>query len=231
MDVKALQLTSRFALPPSTLGHCRKDTAPSKLEACILEGKCAGVEKELEKFPSLHPFLKTISEIAGLPKFSYDVVEAYWIGNDLLRKVKAGDYNILLRNFAGQGVPNFLIKELKRKPPKEFIPTHLFKVLFIDTASAPSITIEQSNNCMVRWGKVEKLVGNATEVILNSIRKETNKYTLILNRETLQYNPKFLPKLKVGDSIVVHWNQIIKAINGREEELLSKYTKNALKSF
>ena len=88
MDKKALQLISRFSLPPNALGYCGKDSAPEKFKRCVIEGKCAGLEKELKNFIVLHPYLKTISKITGKDLFSFQVAEAYWLGNNQLKKVK-----------------------------------------------------------------------------------------------------------------------------------------------
>lgn len=160
MDKKALQLASRFALPPNSLGYCGRDTAPEKLKKCILGKGCDGVTEEIDKFIGLSPYLKTISEIIGKGKYAYETVEAYTLGNDELRKAKIKDYQTLLKNFAKQGVPPWLIDELKEKSPKVFIPNHLFQVLFVGvgkmSGSVP-YNMDSINNCMIRWGKVKKI--------------------------------------------------------------------------
>src|SRR4030042_3494406 len=131
MDTKALQLASRFALPPNSLGYCGRVKAAAKFQRCIVKGKCGGIEKEINKFIVFEPYLKTISKILKLKKYSYGIVEAYCFGNDRLKDINNKDYDILLQNFRIQGVPSWLIKELKKKAPKKFIPNHLFQVLHI----------------------------------------------------------------------------------------------------
>ncbi|MBN2016234.1 hypothetical protein JW766_05395, partial [Candidatus Dojkabacteria bacterium] len=68
MDKKALQLTSRFALPPNSLGYCGKDTAPEKFKKCIIKNDCLGVKSEIERFIVLNPYLETIAKITGKSK-------------------------------------------------------------------------------------------------------------------------------------------------------------------
>ncbi|MBI3887979.1 hypothetical protein HY310_02830 [Candidatus Microgenomates bacterium] len=164
MDTKALQLACQFALPPNSLGYCGSKTGTSKLLKCKNSGVCDGVEEELKKFIVLYPYLKTIGEITKKDPFSYEVVEAYCLGNDLLSKVKNTDFKILLKNFKDQGVPDFLIKELKESPPKKFIPTHTFQVLFVGVGKASGsvpFNLETVNNCLItnkngdayHWGK------------------------------------------------------------------------------
>ncbi|MBU1016745.1 hypothetical protein KJ678_01100, partial [Patescibacteria group bacterium] len=104
-DIKALQLVSRFSLPPNYLGFCGKDSAAERLKKCVISGRCENVEEELSHFITLYPYLKTISEIIGLSAFSYPVIESYWLGNEELKKAKPEHFELLLENFAKQGVP------------------------------------------------------------------------------------------------------------------------------
>lgn len=164
MDTKALQLACQFALPPNSLGYCGSKTGTKRLKNCIESGVCDHVEEELKKFIVLYPYIKTIGEITGLNPFSYEVIEAYCLGNGLLEKIKNEHYEILLKNFEKQNVPSWLIKELRDKPPKKFIPTHTFQVLFVGVGRASgSVPFNQKtiNNCLItlrgnsayHWGK------------------------------------------------------------------------------
>jgi len=158
MDKKALQLCSRFALQPNLLGYCGRSSAPVKLYECVVNGNCEGVRQELEKFIVLNPYLQTIAQITSKNPFSYEVIEAYWLGNDLLNQIKPEHYPILINNLAKQGVPEFLIEEIKNKKPKEFIPIHLFNILHVGVGKASGsvpFNLESINNCMVRWGEVK----------------------------------------------------------------------------
>lgn len=233
MDVKALQLNSRFSLPPNSLGYCGKNSASEKFKACVVNGKCGGIENELKQFIVLYPYLRTISKISRLSKFSYKVIESYWLGNDLLSKAKQKDYGILLDFFEKQGVPDWLIKELKAKKPKKFIPTHLFQVLHVGVGRASGsvpYNIETINNCMIRWGKVEKVNKTTAKINLNSLKKTPGIYKLSLVEETFPYIPSFVQGIKAGDIVAVHWKQITKILTENEASKLSHWTKEVLKA-
>ena len=222
IDVPALQLESRFSLPPNSLGYCGKDTAPGKFKACIISGECDGVEEEVSHFIVLHPYLKTLASIVNLPKLSYPVVEGYWIGNDYLKMAKGEHYDLLLENFLAQGVPAWLVDELKQRRPKIFIPSHLFQVLHVGVGRASGavpFNLDSMNNCMIRWGKVEEIVGGDAVININS-----------LNKETVPFNSILTPGLKTGDLVAVHWKQVIKILTAAEEKNLSFWTTEVIQS-
>jgi hypothetical protein len=230
---KALQLESRFSLPPNSLGYCGRQSAAFKFKACIIKGECEGVKEEVTKFIVLHPYLKTLSKITGLPKFSLKIIEGYWIGNDILKTAKLKDYSILLNYFKKQGVPDFFVEELKNKKPEIFIPNHLFQVLHVGVgraSGAVAFNIKTINNCMIRWGKIQSLSKNIAKVELNSLKINNKKsYSLTLINQSVPFDSKIVPDLKIGDSVAVHWNMIIKILTGNEENNLETWTKKVIK--
>lgn len=231
MDNASLQLESRFSYPPNFLGYCGEPAAAAKFRECIISGRCVGVEKEVRRFIVLYPYLKTIAEINRLPIFSYPVVEAYWLGNDLLKKVGQEDYRLLMKNFRKQGVPDWLIEELEARVPRVFIPNHLFQVLHVGVGRAGGavpFNLKSINNCMVRWGRVEKISGGNLTANLISLKKEDSKYRPTLIRESVPLNHLLIPGLKVGDSIAVHWQQVTKILTAVEEKNLSFWTREIM---
>lgn len=233
MKNEALQLESRFSLPPNSLGYCGKKTAAFKFKACIINGKCDGVKKEVEKFIVLHPYLELLSKISGLNKFSSKIIEGYWIGNDLLKKAKPKDYLLLLKYFQKQGVPDFFVEELKDKQPKNFIPNHLFQVLHIGVGRASGavpFNLKTINNCMIRWGKIQSIAKNNAIVKLNSLTaKNKNSYKLKLINESVPFDKKIVPSLKKEDVVAVHWNMVVKILSENEIENLKYWTKEVIK--
>jgi hypothetical protein len=239
MDIKALQLESRFSLPPNSLGYCGRNSAASEFKKCIIDGKCEGIEKEVENFIVLWPYLKTISQVTNLPSLSYEVIEAYWIGNDLLKKFKPEHYDLLLENFKKQGVPDFFVEELRQKRPKIFIPSHLFQVLHVGVGKASGAVpfdINSINNCTIRWGKVEEINKNKALINLTSLKiinksDSTNiKYQMSNIKEEIPFNLKLVPDLKSGTTTAVHWDQVIKILTKEEEQKLSSWTREIIDS-
>lgn len=233
MDATALQFESRFSLPPNSLGYCGRNTAAGKFKKCIKTGVCAGVEKEVSKFIVLHPYLKLMSAISGKQRFSYDVFESYWLGNDLLKKAKPEHYDLLLKYFLEQGVPDFFVEELRKKRPKAFIPSHLFQVLYIGVGKASGavpFNLESINNCMIRWGKVEEIKDQRSKIKINSLKNYYDKYKLTTVSETIRFDPLLVPELKIGDTVAVHWGMIIKILGDNEAKKLDYWTKKVIEN-
>lgn len=227
MDTKALQLASRFSYAPNSLGYCGRDTATQKFVHCITQERCTGVDEELTKFIALHPYLKMIGKITNKPIFSYDVIESYWLGNSLLQQARDEYYSLLLEAFIEQGVPDWLVDELKTRSPKVFIPNHLFQVLHVGVGRASGVVpfnLQSINNCMIRWGKVEALSAHDCTAKLNSLKKDDDSYSIKFKQVTLPYDSNMTGKITIGDTIAVHWNKVIKILDQREEKNLSFWT-------
>lgn len=224
MDSKALQLISRFAMSPNQLGYCGRGTAGAKFKNCIKNGKCEGVAEEIEKFIVLNPYLETIAKLLKRKKYSMEVAKTYIFGGKVFEK----GYEILLKNFKKQGVPNWLIADLKKHPPKKFIPTHLFQVLHVGVGRASGsvpYNLETINNCMFRWGKIFKIQDSRFKIQIYYL----NSNFKLRTREESFRNNLMVKGVKVGDTVAVHWQMPVKILTPEEVSDLKYWTSMVLK--
>jgi hypothetical protein len=232
MQSKALKLASLFSYSPNHKGYCGRDSAGDVFTRCILKGECEKVPRELKHFIVLYPYLKTIATLTGLSLFDHKVVEAYWIGNELLEKIPVSGYDTLLKEFKKQGVPSWLINTLRKKKPVRFIPNHLFQVLHVGVGQASGsvpFDIQSINSCMIRWGKV--LMVKADGTVTASLKQLTQSgagYKLTKVKTTLSAGSSPFFKPKVGEIIAVHWGHIVKRLARKEETNLTYWTKQML---
>ncbi len=234
-NLAALQLSARFSLAPNALGYCGRNSAQEKFKECIRLGECSGIKEEITKFIVLHPYLETLAAITKHDKYDYQVVEAFWLGNKFLEKAQPEHYGLLLENFRKQGVPDWLVKDLKEKNPRKFIPFHLFQVLHVGVGRASGavpFNLKTINNCMIRWGRVKKIAQREKkmDISLNSLRKRGKGYYLYIEQTTVSFVPD-LVQVAVGDVAAVHWGLVVKVLTAREEEQLAFWTKEVLQSF
>lgn len=230
MDIAALQLCSHFAFKPNSLGYCGNENAQRIMYDCITNRQCKNVATEIRKFRVLNPYIQTIAQVTGYDPFSYEVIEAYWLGNSLLRKIKPNHYQLLIENLRKQGVPQVLLHEVGGKIPKRFIPIHLFNILYIGvgraTMSVP-FNLNSINSCMIRTGKVHKVYSNKIKVELTGINKD---YELDHKIVVQHYNPLLAGKIKDNDVVLAHWGSIVKKATMREMKLNHYWTEQLLQS-
>ena len=100
----------RYAFMPNRLQYCGGDDSNAIMEHAITgEGRSAATPA-LKKFTGALPYLTLIAHENGIADpFDARVVEAYWLGNELLDRVEAaGLYGNLRERFAKNLSPRML---------------------------------------------------------------------------------------------------------------------------
>lgn len=233
MDIKALKLASLFSYSPNSRGYCGCDSAGPAFQDCIQNNNCDNVSHELSRFIALHPYLQTIGKIRNLSPFDYKVIEAYWIGNDLLEDFPREGYGVLLEEFVKQGVPKWLVTSLRAKIPKLFIPHHLFQVLHVGVGQASGsvpFNINSINSCMVRHGKIIDVTNKSLIISLAGLRLVKGKYLPKITSSSIPIHSALFCKPKVGDIVAIHWGQVVKILKAQELERLELWSENVLKA-
>lgn len=233
MDNKALKLASLFAYSPNSHGYCGLESASAAFSKCIKHGSCNTVAKELKSFITLYPYLKTISRIRKLQFYDYKVIEAYWIGNELLKDFPISGYQMLIREFEKQGVPKWLTKDLSKRYPKKFIPHHLFQVLHVGVGQASGsvpFNIKSINDCMIRFGDVKSLQKDYLVASINGLQKNGSKYELKKGDVKIHINDALFLKPKIHSRICIHWGHIVKKFTIKEEKNIRFWSNEVLKS-
>lgn len=228
MNNSGAKLCCYFSRQPNYLGYCGRESAKDTFRKCLLTGDCDDIPEEVNQFIVLNPYLETIAEITHHPKLSKEVVECFWLGNDLLKQCKPEHYALLLKNLEKQGVPSFLIDEIRPKVPKPFIPIHLFNIMHVGVGRASGsvpFNLESINHCMIRWGHVvSKGQGKA---IIDAVEL-SNANKVVPSTITTSYDEELFPELKTGDHVAIHWNSIAKVLNEIELKKLIYWTKEFL---
>ncbi|HEX7537389.1 MAG TPA: DUF6390 family protein [Dermatophilaceae bacterium] len=98
-DQGALQF-ARYAYPPNELGYC----GPAGARAMLVPGAVADIERRARQFEGAWVYLEFLAEVLGSDDpLSTEVVEAYWIGTDLLDSAEpAALLERLVARFDGQ---------------------------------------------------------------------------------------------------------------------------------
>jgi len=220
---------ARFALPPNAYGYC--GPADIGLVAELVAAGESAIEEMravAHQFEGAWPYLEFISDSAGADPLAADVVEAYWIGNDLLRDIdtlawgnsvedrfrpRAGDrWRVLSDGIVG-GVPN-----------------HAFHVLCVYPwvgllrAGYGDHALEVIDRCRIRWGTVVDVIGS--EVCVRSAPLTWDGEALGLGPgrvETVRMAANNGDVLSSGDVVALHWDYVCQVLSPRQLEHLVHY--------
>lgn len=233
VDIEAIQLACRFAYGCNSVRLHKDEKLMDKMKQCIAGGQIDDLVEKFQTIPDLNAYTKTLSQITGLPQFSYPVMEAYWFGNDLLKQVKSKHYDLLLENYEEQETKSSILKLLKLKKPNFFITHHAFSILHtdIDLNNIGNLQdLQIAGDCMVRWGEVSNIESKSAQVSVLSPQESHGKIGLSRKEVTLEVNPVFSPDLKTGDVVATHLSRMVKILSAEEKKNLSFWTNKVLGS-
>ncbi|USN45380.1 MAG: hypothetical protein H6502_05000 [Candidatus Woesearchaeota archaeon] len=113
----SIELCARFSYVTNKLEYCGPKSSTKTIYQYLTKDKnlAKDVKTTLEKFEGLMPYF---SEMGG---FNYKVVEAYWLGNELLENFPKHKMIKIINNLVKRGLPQFIAERIIEKlPSKEF---------------------------------------------------------------------------------------------------------------
>jgi Family of unknown function (DUF6390) len=210
-------LFGRYAFPPNRLGYCGPDDSQALLEQVSQGRPDQGLLQLERRFEGAYPYLCLIAQANEIPDpFDSRVVEAYWIGNEMLERVRAGPfYESLSRRFSHRMKPSefgWLARklELSARPHHNF---HVFDVYVragLMRNERADIALETMDSCRISWGRVAAVEGAELVVERPQLVLAGGKLTLseprpFRVRRQLDGHG-FVDGVKVGDMVSIHWN-------------------------
>jgi hydrogenase maturation factor len=191
----------------------------------------------LEKFEAAYAYYRLIAQKNKIASpFNKKVVEAYWLGNELLDKFTARDLQKLItERFCRPGLLSKKEAEARAKlVPKNSKPHHSFHVLVLGSVTGSvdfTGNTRLKDTCRVGWGRVEKL---KTAKIIVSYNPLTGRQKLKFGppiKKEINWDKEILSSVEIGDWVSFHWNFAIQKLNEENIINLYKYTQNTLDAF
>ena len=195
-------LFARYAYPPNELGYC----GPAGATA-LLSGVTAEIAARARSFEGAWAYLEFIARSASIPDpLDARVVEAYWIGNDLLHLVSPPALTQFLRHrFAGQQGGSWSSADSRAVPHHSF---HVFEVYpwltLLRRTGNPSAT-NVLDRCRIRTGVVIAVHGPTATVSSRPLTWSGDKLLPSTPREEVA---RTLPTVTPGDRVALHWDWI-----------------------
>lgn len=222
---------------PNKLKYCGSDRNRELFEYCAEKKTDLGLIGLLQKFETMYPYLRLIAYENDIPDpLDRRVVEAYWVGNELLENVSMKQlYRWLLEE---QGLKKkFTRKDLELivgKIPQGAKVHHSFHVLNIwfknKKWSKVVNVLETMNNCMISWGKIKEIWDLSFIVERTPLVLKEGKLSLgsPLKTEILRkFEDKgFTENARVNNYVSIHWGWACDVLTPYQLQNLKSYTQH-----
>lgn len=227
-------LFAHYAFMPNRLGYCGGNDNQTLFDYCTQNTADPGLESMLRQFQAAFPYLKFIANSNGLVNpFDPRVVEAYWVGNELLDRVDMVDFYGYLLDKVGPRVPENAMKWLLSKVPAGAHPHHSFHVLDVSMKTgALKESIEDLDRCRISWGEVERADGDLLTVKYQPLVLAQGQLTLgepVQRQARHQVEGRgYLKTPQPGDLVSLHWDWVCDVLTPHQVATLERQTNHHL---
>tara|TARA_Y100000310_G_C20698765_1_gene827751 strand:+ start:6009 stop:6647 length:639 start_codon:yes stop_codon:yes gene_type:complete len=201
-----LDFQARFTLMPNRLNHKMHTIDKQLYEYCCGRGNALEIKNILQKYKSINLYLNLIAEHNNKSIDDKEVLEAYWIGNDLIKNITSEHIKQHIHRTFGKDP---IVTELIAHIPEGCHPHHTFHLLHIKKVMPdPSIPYSNFEKCKISVGKVKDI--------------ETEK--LILEDTTIDHDLGFVKNIQKGDHVAYRWDFAIDKLSEEQAEQLLFFT-------
>lgn len=237
-ELSGLRLFARYAYPPNERGYCGPDDHMALLQyrtSGVVDGGLADLARA---FSGPWPYLKLMAEKTGAAgPFSQPIVEAYWVGNDLLDRVDTVDFGNTLED-------KFKARTGMKWPGMAEaipggIPHHSFHVFVtypwvgLLTESHRGEPLHILDQCRIRWGRVEAVEGESAVVRSRPLTWDGKRLDLGPPRlETVTMaigGLGFTQPLGPGEWVSMHWSWICDRLDPSQLHNLKRFSARQLR--
>lgn len=232
------KICARYAFAPNFFHYCGPETEGEFGSYVVADQADGKLIEYLTGFETLYPYLQSIAHANNIKDpFDPSVVEAYWVGNNLLNLVTPQQtYEAFTSGqHLDKRLDNKSIRWLYPKIDMQAKLHHSFHVFNIFTRTGHRTvahTVETMDQCRIGWGQIidSKLkTENSNVVQLNSQRLEYYEGNLRFLESTRQViNPIEGLVLEVGDWVSYHWGYVCEKISSNQVRWLTQLTAHHL---
>jgi len=236
MGAAGTVLFARYAFPPNELGYCGPADPDVLLRHATSGGEPADeITRRARQFEGAWVYLEEIAAAAGIADpMDTRVVEAYWIGNELLDAVDPARFLATLRErFAGQLVGP-AAHRWRSMPATHALAHHGFHVFavypwagLLGVRAGTALSILDS--CRIRWGTVVGVHGARVSVRSRPLAWDGRELCLGAERvESVRWSagdPVDLSPPALGAAVACHWDWVCDTLTPSQVDELA--TRNA----
>jgi hypothetical protein len=217
MSERGTLLFARYAYPPNELGYCGPDGAPA-----LLRADSAEIARRARRFEGAWSYLEFIARSAGIADpLDEAVVEAYWIGNDLLDRVDSAGLVAWLRGrFAGQVGGTWADADGRAVAHHSFQVFEVYPWAAMLRRNASPVAVSVLDRCRIRTGEVRDVRGETATVRCRPLIWD--RTALVPGPETDEVvrwsadGRSLLAGLSTGDRVALHWDWVCDVITDEQ---------------
>ena len=230
---------ARYAYGPNRLGYCGPDAADELLGEAVEGGDLRRIRELATGFEGAYPYLQLIATANAIADpLDERVVEAYWLGNELLDRVKGPIFAGSIETRFRPRLRADAWRWLATKAPDGARPVHAFHVLDVFPLAGllrgdrVGDVLRTIDSCRIRWGRVRERVGG--QLLVDAVPLELVDGKLRLGpprRETIrgwQDGLGFIEDTRPGDVLAIHWDWACERLNDRRLRQLQGWTRKQL---
>lgn len=223
-------LFARYAYPPNALGYCGPSDSSALLDYMSRGASDPGLVDLARRFEGAWPYLALIAAASGrVDPLDPQVVEAYWIGNQLLETISPSLLAVHLESrfqpqLGGAGFADLaVLASVGGRAHHNF---HVFAVypwvrmLRKGKAREP---LDVLDACRIRWGRVTRVVDCSAEILSRPLCWAAGRLTLGLPRAEVVRLCKGLDA-NTGDWVSAHWDWACETITVSQVSRLADHT-------
>lgn len=238
-DFAGALLFSRYAYPPNALGLCGADAPRTLLEYGDAEASDAGLAELARTFEGAWPYLTLIAESNRIEDpLDPRVVEAYWVGNDLLTRVPPASLaRHVCERFRGRlgsaadSVPDVIAAGA--------VPHHCFHVfalypwLGLLRSGIVDEPLHVLDECRTTPALVLAVEGESADVLAEPLLWSDGRLRLgepELRSVRWRDGGRAFVNPQPGDLVSLHWDFVCDVLTSRTERALELATDRALRA-
>lgn len=204
-------LFARYAFPPNELGYCGPEGALAMLEAANPDD----LERRARQFEGAWSYLELLAEAVGeRDPLAVDVVDAYWVGSDLLDAIDpTALVNGLEQRFRGQPGGTWRDAATRARAHHSF---QVFEVYpwagLLRDGRPPGPAVAVLDRCRIRPGLVAAVDGESVTVTSRSLTWDGA--SLGLGDTTIEQarwsvdGRSLIASPVVGEVVALHWDWV-----------------------
>jgi hypothetical protein len=225
-------LFARYAYPPNALGYCGPD------DDGVLLRRGGGVgsgdlEQLARAFDGAWPYLEFIARHTGLDPLDRGVVEAYWLGTDLLDKIDLGEHgDELLDGLRQRAGPVARIPDAVAPDNQCDHNFHCFQIYpwmgLLGAGRGGDHPRRILDRCRIRWGQVKACGEEEVEVRYQPLVWDGTAVALGDARDEVAVRARrgvaFVGDLRPGEWVALHWEWVCDRLDSRRLDDLRRST-------